>query len=212
MQSLHYIIYKTTNLINGKVYIGKHVTVDLNDGYLGSGKLLRRAIVKYGIENFNKEILHVFDNEADMNAKEAELVTKEFVLQETNYNLCVGGQGGFSYINRTRDHNAHNRMLADARDYSQSNWSCNQSKHKRSIIQNSNKKQWADGIRTYLPSTKGRKFSDETKAKMSASHSGNRNSQFGTMWITNGQENRKIKGNDVPLGWHKGRSSRKTID
>ena len=92
---MFYIIYKTTNLLNGKYYIGKHQTKDLDDGYMGSGKYLKRAINQYGLDNFHKEILHVFDNESDMNNKEKELV----FLSEMSYNLCLGGKGGFGYIN-----------------------------------------------------------------------------------------------------------------
>lgn len=58
---------------------------------------------KYGIENFQKEVLFIFDNEEEMDAKEAELVTEEFVLLETNYNLCPGGRGGWEYINNNPD-------------------------------------------------------------------------------------------------------------
>jgi len=96
---MHYTVYKITNKVNGKIYIGKHQTKDLNDGYMGSGKRLTLAIEKYGIENFEKEILFVFDNEIEMNEKEAELVSEEFVKKDTNYNLCPGGKGGWGYVN-----------------------------------------------------------------------------------------------------------------
>ena len=96
---MKYTIYKVTNTLNGKIYIGKHQTKDLNDGYMGSGKYLKRAIQKHGIENFIKEILYIFNTEAEMNAREAELVSEEFCLREDTYNICVGGHGGFSYVN-----------------------------------------------------------------------------------------------------------------
>ena len=92
---MFYTIYKTTNKINNKYYIGKHQTKNLEDGYLGSGKLLKDPIKKYGKENFIKEILFVFFSEEEMNAKEKELV----VVSEETYNLCPGGHGGFGYIN-----------------------------------------------------------------------------------------------------------------
>ncbi len=95
---MHYIIYKTTNLINNKIYIGQHITNNLDDGYLGSGKNLHKAIKKYGKENFKKEILHIFDNFDDMDSKEIELVTEEFVKRSDTYNQIIGGQF-FSNIN-----------------------------------------------------------------------------------------------------------------
>ena len=56
---MHYLIYKTTNLLDGKYYVGCHQTKNPNDGYLGSGKHLKRAIKKYGFDNFKVEILHM---------------------------------------------------------------------------------------------------------------------------------------------------------
>lgn len=91
-QKKHYIIYQTTNLVNGKIYIGQHQTYDVNDEYLGSGKILQQAIEKYGRENFKREILFDFDNFTDMDNKEKELVTEEFVKREDTYNVRVGGQ------------------------------------------------------------------------------------------------------------------------
>ena len=100
---MYYTIYKITNKIDSKFYIGMHKTNNLDDGYMGSGKLIRRAIEKYGLENFTKEILHIFDNEEDMKNKEKELV----IINEMSYNLCEGGHGGFSYVNRSGLNNAN---------------------------------------------------------------------------------------------------------
>lgn len=91
---MFYTIYKTTNTINGKIYIGKHVTSNPNDDYLGSGNLLRKAVKKYGKENFTKEVLFTFLTEQEMNTKEIELLTPEYCSSNTNYNIALGGQGG----------------------------------------------------------------------------------------------------------------------
>jgi group I intron endonuclease len=99
---MYYILYQITNIINNKIYIGVHKTHDLDDGYMGSGKVICSAINKYGIENFIKTILEVFDNEQEMYAREKEVVTEEFLLRENVYNLRKGGSGGFDYINRMR--------------------------------------------------------------------------------------------------------------
>jgi hypothetical protein len=98
---MFYIVYKITNKLNNKYYIGMHKTNNLNDAYMGSGRLIKRAITKYEIENFEKEILHIFDNEQDMKNKEKELV----VVSEETYNLLEGGKGGFGYINQNNLNN-----------------------------------------------------------------------------------------------------------
>ena len=59
---MFYLIYKITNTLNHKVYVGSHKTKDKDDGYMGSGKYLLRAIKKHGIEKFTKEILFEFEN------------------------------------------------------------------------------------------------------------------------------------------------------
>jgi hypothetical protein len=90
----YYIIYETKNIKNGKIYIGMHETYDINDSYLGSGKLLNNAIRYYGKEFFERKILFIFNNSNDMIAKEIELVNEDFIKREDTYNIALGGNGG----------------------------------------------------------------------------------------------------------------------
>lgn len=63
-------LYRITNLVNGKMYIGQHITSDLDDGYMGSGILISRAIKKYGVDNFRKEWLMFCEDEDELNYME----------------------------------------------------------------------------------------------------------------------------------------------
>ena len=87
----YHVVYKTINLVNNKIYIGYHSTNNINDTYLGSGKWLRRAVEKYGPENFKREILHIFEDRETALKKEVELVDQTFVKRDDTYNLVPGG-------------------------------------------------------------------------------------------------------------------------
>lgn len=93
-----YYIYRITNKINGKTYIGQHRYKEengLTDNYLGSGLNIRRAIKKYGKENFVKEVLYSriqYKETADDVEKFA--IKKERALGKAEYNISDGGQGG----------------------------------------------------------------------------------------------------------------------
>lgn len=87
----HYIIYQITNLINNKIYIGCHSTFNINDNYMGSGSAIQQAILKYGRENFKKEILVECDNEEHMDQLEREFVDIDFINRSDTYNLITGG-------------------------------------------------------------------------------------------------------------------------
>ena len=98
-----YYVYKTTNTINDKIYIGVHGSEDIeNDDYTGSGTAFKEAIEYHGVENFNREILFEFDTMEEALKEEKSIVTKEFIEYETNYNLAVGGQGPPNVNSQTR--------------------------------------------------------------------------------------------------------------
>lgn len=100
-----FTVYKTTNLENGKEYIGFHSVPNesfildefsingslFKDGYLGSGKLIKKAIEKYGPENFTQELLLVTNSKDEAESYEKFLVNESYVGENTNYNLSVGG-------------------------------------------------------------------------------------------------------------------------
>lgn len=97
----YYTVYKTTNKLNGKIYIGVHKTRNLDDGYLGSGSDLIQDIHELGPENFEKEILAFVNTERDMFSLESWLVDDDFIKRADTYNKVKGGSGdGFNYINR----------------------------------------------------------------------------------------------------------------
>lgn len=89
----YHIVYKTTNLLNNKIYIGLHSTNEVDDGYLGSGFVLKKAIKKYGKDCFHRELLAVLESRDDARALEADIVTTEFCQRLDTYNLKEGGGG-----------------------------------------------------------------------------------------------------------------------
>jgi len=87
------VIYKTTNLVNGKIYIGQDS--NNNPKYLGSGMLLHRAIKKYGIDNFKKEILEECYNKKELDEKEKYWIKSyDSTNENIGYNISEGGTGG----------------------------------------------------------------------------------------------------------------------
>jgi group I intron endonuclease len=96
------IVYKTTNTINGRYYVG--VTNDSTKDYLGSGKALRLAVRKYGKDKFIRETLFSCDNEPEAYAKEAEIVNADFIQREETYNIKEGGYGwpGMKHTEETK--------------------------------------------------------------------------------------------------------------
>lgn len=212
---MFYTIYKITNKIDGKIYIGSHKTKNLDDGYMGSGKYLKYAQKKYGIDNFTKVILFIYDNSKDMYQKEGEIVNEEFLSTQNTYNIKIGGFGGWDHINSNevlrKNKNKKARKCANKtimEKYGVDNLS--KIIIVREKLSKLMKERIKDGFKPNPPSFKGKKHSEESKKKIKNSligkQSGCLNSQYGTMWITNGIENKKIKKDtSVPDGWKKGK-------
>lgn len=89
-------VYKTTNTINGRFYIGAH-TGETDDDYLGSGVSLQRAVKKYGRDVFVREILEMTETDDELYAREQYYITKH-IDDPLCYNLHRGGKGGWSYV------------------------------------------------------------------------------------------------------------------
>lgn len=195
-----FLVYKTVNKLKGEYYIGVHVTNDINDDYIGSGKRLSYSVRKYGRENFERQVLAIFDNPEDMFDMEARIVNEDTLLDPLCLNLKVGGYGGW--------------CLKD----SSALWSSNIQK-KRSPF---NKKEWrlknasrikewtAKGLssgRKKLAEMRiegwrstgfaGKNHSGEHKQHMSkimaVAQAGERNSQYGKCWIHSSSERRSTR-------------------
>lgn len=98
-----YTIYKITNNINGKYYIGVHKTNNPNDNYYGSGTAIKKAIKKYGKENFSKKVLYIFEFKQDAYLMESKIVD---INDPNSYNEKEGGIGGWDYVNSLNLQNA----------------------------------------------------------------------------------------------------------
>lgn len=215
-QKKYHYIYKTTNILNGKYYIGMHSTDDLDDGYIGSGKRLRYSVNKHGIENHIHEVLEFLPSRESLGAREAELVNEETLSDPLCINLKYGGDGGFADPvgsgkkgglisgknpeNRRRWAMAHSKKLKTDPMYSE----------KFSLAMSTAIK---DSHATGTKFFHGKSHTNETKNKMRLSatgkHLGSKNSQYGTCWINNGSEAKKIHLDELELyvttGWTRGR-------
>jgi hypothetical protein len=208
-QKNYHYIYKTTNLINGKYYIGMHSTDNLEDGYIGSGKRLWYSINKYGKENFKCEIIEMLPDRSSLKEKEKELVNKDVLTDSLCLNLMCGGEGGFISDEQQRWRSICAAKKSVERLRTDVEW---RDRHRRIASENL-KRAHSDGKIKY-DTFKGKKHTEETKIKIGFSNSikqkGENNSQFGSCWITNENENKKIKkGNLIPDGWKLGRVFKK---
>jgi hypothetical protein len=206
-KKIHYI-YKTTCNVTGKWYVGLHSTYNLDDGYMGSGTILRHSIRKHGVQQHTKEILEFLPTREELVLKEIEIITKELISDGKCMNLKEGGYGGFANEeHRVKCSKAGNKAFKEKLENDE-DFFIKFSKQKSEVT----KKTHADGKLT-APDWTGKNHSEETKQLMSEKKKGlgvgETNSQFGTCWITKDGTNKKIKKEDFETylneGWLKGR-------
>lgn len=216
-------MYEIKNNINGKIYVGVHKTKVEDDGYMGSGKVIKSAIAKHGIENFTKTILERFDTQVEMFEREKEVVNEEFLARDDTYNLRRGGYGGFDHVNKTKTNQEKFLMAQYAGQKMKEkiesdiefaiNFSLKQKKSSKNKIEYGWTSPFVSNPEYGLKGSMNAKSFESTikrkKTFEAIGHSqGENNSQFGSMWITNGTENMKIKKDSpIPEGWKRGRIS-----
>jgi hypothetical protein len=190
-----------------------HSTTNIDDGYMGSGTKLKYSIRKYGKENHIKDILEFFDSRELLIEGEKKAITLDMLVDKMCMNLKEGGSGGFANQKHQEKTSKAGKLAFLEKLKNDEVFRVNHSKKMSEIKKN----QYNSGIckNDWQLNWSGKKHSEETKAKMreikKETGFGEKNSQYGTCWITKDFENKKIKKEELELylsnGWIKGRYS-----
>lgn len=176
-------IYMTTNLINNKKYIGQKTSNKfLGENYLGSGKILLKAVNKYGWNNFKVELLEKCSSQEELDKAEIKwIIYYDAVNSNEFYNLRQGGQTGMR---------RGSKMSLETRKKMSKSLKGNKKlieSHKGYIMPDYQKRKISEAVKA---SRKGIKFSEDHKANLSKSHIG---ILKGSIYVNNGIINKRIK-------------------
>ena len=163
-----YCIYRITNLINNKTYIGFHHLRKGSlekDGYLGSGLLIKQAVLKYGYENFKREILEEFTDKEEASKAEIKYIERERLIGHAEYNIHDGGCGGNTskYIHDKSFYSSEEYRLSKSRAFKGRKWWHKDNIDKFSFTCPGDG--WLPGRTSNY--NNGKKLSEETKKKIS---------------------------------------------
>ena len=190
-RKFHYIYKITRTDGSGKYYIGMHSTDDLEDGYFGSGKVLWHSINRHGKEMHSKEILEFLPSRHDLKMRERELVNEEIVNDPLCMNLKLGGEGGWDHITPEQRAKAglnggfKNRSFEEWSLWSKASWS--NATEERRVAARNNFASVAQPAACIAAATETANAKRMATMKERGHMQGEKNSQFGTCWVTNGK-------------------------
>ena len=164
----YHFVYKITNNVNSKIYVGVHSTNNINDGYMGSGKIFRNAFQKYGRESFSREILGFFYTRQAAYSEEERIVDSDFIKREDTYNIVIGG----GLLGSGPDHPSYGKPGLRGKDHPW--WGRKQSPEWKAMMAEYNR---------------NRVLTEEQKAHLSRINSG----ESHPMWGTTRSEESKLK-------------------
>lgn len=178
-------IYKTTCLVNGKIYIGRHEGIE-EDNYLGSGKIFKLALCKYGKENFKREILRLCETLHELEIWEHVYIKKYHSQEPTiGYNVASGNVNSSKY-NPSKLPEVRNKIKKALTGRKATN------ETKRKMSDSSPRRKWTEEQKLNLSKKmSGRKFTKEHKQKLRESKlgkSGKLSNSWGKKWT---EEQRK---------------------
>lgn len=211
---MKYYTYELIDPRNNKVfYVGKGYKNRMYSHFntVKSGQILRNTKLNNKLKKLIKENLkplyRKIETDIEQVAFDKEIELIEFYGKENLCNLTDGGRGGMPPFTKEEERQWHIKGAIATNKirtkYFQKKYK-EDKKFKAKMVKswsNAQKKRY----KTQDNPMKDRKHSEESRKKMSISQSGEKNSQFGTIWITNGVENRKTK-NKIPKGWAQGRT------
>lgn len=178
-----WVVYKTVNNINNKVYIGVHGDYTGKYDYLGSGVALKNAIKKHGKENFSHSIIKLFDSADQAFEYEKLIVDAEFVKDPNTYNLACGGTGNSILSARTKE-----KIGEKNRGKSICNWITNGEENL--LIRKEDVDQFIESNTGWY---RGRIISDEVRAKLSEVRKGKPSHRKGKTGIVSDETKAKTR-------------------
>ena len=201
-------IYLIVNNINGKNYVGKHKLYKKawnEDSYMGSGKHLKYAQKKYGIENFEKFFITWTYSEKDACEKEKLWIDEYRSRGKAEYNITDGGIGGSA---KGKNVSEETRKKLSESHKGQTPW--NKGKHhseetKKKISEAQKGKMLSEEAKNKLSEyNKGKKLSEETKKKISECKKGKHHSEKTKKKLSEYYKNKHWKLVDGKRVWYEG--------